>query len=101
MLSEHRDPLVAVLKVLPKELRGGFPYKIPAVCPWRNEDLLSVPGKAVIEFVILIAHQQFIIEADLVKNFFSKHRVAGTFCVTLVGRVSMSRIPDSDRMRHD
>ena len=101
MLSEHGYPPVAVLKVLSKELRWCLADKIPAPCPWRNEDLLSVPGKAVVEFVILVAHERFILEPDLVKDFFSKHRVAGSLCVTLVGRIPMSRIPDADRVRHD
>jgi hypothetical protein len=57
-------------------------------------------GKPVVEFVILIANEHFIIEPDLLKNFFSKHRIASPLCITLIGWVSMFRIPDPHRVGH-
>ncbi len=101
MLSEHRNTPKPILKILAEEPGWRFTNRICAASARRNKDFLSVPGKSVIEFVVLITDEVFIVEPDLLEDFLSKHRVAGPLCVTLIGWVSMFGIPDPDRVRHD
>jgi hypothetical protein len=100
MLPDDGDSPISILKILTEERTDRFSHEIRRSCTGRQKDLSPLFGKTVVELIILITHQHFIIESNCFKDFFAKHRIAGPLGIALEVRVAMSGVANPYRMGH-
>src|SRR5262249_41619551 len=91
---------VSVLEILAEEWDRCVTDVVGTPRTWRDEDLPARDGQTIIEIVVLITNEIFVVETDLVEDFSPKYRKARALGIAFVVGDSALRVANADRMRH-